>query len=40
MIEQWHDPHIFALCIVLYIGIHLCVHYMGYHGKTWDLRKK
>jgi len=36
MIEQWHDPYIFALCIVLYI----CVYYMGYHGKTWDLRKK
>ena len=35
MIAEWHNPYLFALCIVLYI----CVYYMGYHGKTWYLRK-
>jgi len=39
MIEQWHDPWIFTLCILIYILFHVSGHYMGYHGKTWDLRK-
>ena len=34
-----YDPYIFVLCLVGYIVIHLCVHYMGYHGITWYLRK-
>ena len=40
MIAEWHDPYIFALCIVVYIIIHVAYHYMGYHGITWYLRKK
>ena len=40
MIDHWHNPYIFALCLVLYIVIHLCVHYMGQHGITWEMRKK
>ena len=38
MIEQWHDPWIFTLCIVVYIIIHVAYHYMGYHGRTWEMR--
>ena len=39
MIAEWYNPYLFTLCIVLYIIIHVAYHYMGYHGRTWDLRK-
>ena len=39
MIEQWHNPYIFTLCIVVYIIIHVAYHYMGQHGISWEMRK-
>jgi len=34
-----YSPWFFLLCIVIYIIIHVAYHYMGEHGKEWDLRK-
>ena len=33
-----YDPYIFLLCLVGYIVIHLCVHYMGCYGISWEMR--
>ena len=38
MIGQWHDPYIFALCIVIYIIIHIAYYYMGNDGIVWEMR--
>ena len=38
MIEQWHDPYIRYVYSDIHI-FHVGGYYMGYHGKTWDLRK-
>ncbi len=33
-----YDPYIFAVCIVVYVIIHVAYHYMGQHGISWEMR--
>ena len=34
-----YNPWFFALCLVIYIIIHVAYHYMGENGKAWEMRK-